>query len=56
MSQGRLSQTMFPSVVHASSLGDWDFDKSFEFGLSIISRALALELADVEVGRRRPIQ
>lgn len=39
-SEGRIAQRKFPTVVQATSLGDWDFDRSFEFGLSIILAGL----------------
>jgi AcrR family transcriptional regulator len=36
----RLERDVFPSVVHAVSSKPWDFDASFEFGLSVIIAGL----------------
>jgi len=33
---GRISQKRFPALMQAGTLAGWDFDKSFEFGLSTI--------------------
>jgi hypothetical protein len=38
MKEGRIAAATFPVIAHTASLRKWDFDKSFEFGLSIISR------------------
>jgi TetR/AcrR family transcriptional regulator, tetracycline repressor protein len=40
ISDGRIDQATFPAVIQASAQRDWDFDKSFEFGLSIILEGL----------------
>lgn len=34
--EGRISRAAFPAVVDAAAHKSWDFDKTFEFGLSII--------------------
>lgn len=47
LSEGRIGRATFPAVAHATSLGDWDFDKSFEFGLSVI-------VAGLGVSKKRP--
>jgi TetR/AcrR family transcriptional regulator, tetracycline repressor protein len=41
MKQGRIAAATFPAIARTSSLRNWDFDKSFEFGLSIILAGLA---------------
>ena len=41
VNEGRIDPTTFPAVVQATARGRWDFDKSFEFGLSTILAGLA---------------
>jgi AcrR family transcriptional regulator len=41
MKEGRIAAATFPAIAHAASLKNWDFDKSFEFGLSTILAGLA---------------
>jgi TetR/AcrR family tetracycline transcriptional repressor len=41
MKEGRISAATFPTIARTTSLRDWDFDKSFEFGLSTILEGLA---------------
>jgi Tetracyclin repressor-like, C-terminal domain len=41
MKEGRIAAATFPAIAHTASLRKWDFDKSFEFGLSIILVGLA---------------
>jgi AcrR family transcriptional regulator len=38
--ENRISGTTFPAVTQAAMFHDWDFDMSFEFGLSIILTGL----------------
>jgi AcrR family transcriptional regulator len=38
--RGRIPTGTFPNVAVASSVGDWDFDASFEFGLSVVLAGL----------------
>jgi TetR/AcrR family transcriptional regulator, tetracycline repressor protein len=40
--EGRIAATTFPAVVQAISHSDWDFEASFEFGLSIILVGLSV--------------
>jgi hypothetical protein len=40
VSDGRINQATFPAVIQAAAHRGWDFDKSFEFGLSIILEGL----------------
>jgi len=40
--EGRIAATTFPAIVQAISQGDWDFDASFEFGLSVILAGLSI--------------
>lgn len=44
LDEGRLSVAAFPAVVRAASRRAWDFDKSFEFGLSVILAGIATRL------------
>jgi Tetracyclin repressor-like, C-terminal domain len=41
VSDGRIDRATYPAVVRSITREDWDFDKSFEFGLSIILAGLA---------------
>ena len=41
VSDSRITPTAFPAVVRAVSFRNWDFDKSFEFGLSTILSGLS---------------
>jgi TetR/AcrR family tetracycline transcriptional repressor len=45
--QGRISRSTFPAVLEAGVHEAWDFDKAFEFGLSVI-------LAGLDAKVRRP--
>jgi TetR/AcrR family tetracycline transcriptional repressor len=38
--EGRISRKTFPAVMDAAAHQSWDFDKAFEFGLSIILAGL----------------
>jgi TetR/AcrR family transcriptional regulator, tetracycline repressor protein len=40
LKEGRIAPSTFPAVVQAASIGNWDFDASFEFGLSVILAGL----------------
>jgi TetR/AcrR family tetracycline transcriptional repressor len=41
MEEGRIAAATFPAIARTGSLKRWDFDKSFEFGLSTILAGLA---------------
>jgi AcrR family transcriptional regulator len=45
LKEGRIVPSTFPAVVQATSLRSWDFDASFEFGLSVILAGLKELLA-----------
>jgi len=40
LKEARIVPSAFPTVVQATSLGSWDFDASFEFGISVILAGL----------------
>jgi TetR/AcrR family transcriptional regulator, tetracycline repressor protein len=41
MREGRIAADSFPAIAHTASLENWDFDRSFEFGISTILAGLA---------------
>jgi TetR/AcrR family transcriptional regulator, tetracycline repressor protein len=52
MSEGRIGASAFPAVVVATAGEKWDFNKFFEFGLSLIVEGLRAQAAATLVKRK----